>query len=64
VHLLDFQREIYGRHVRIEFLHKLRDEQRYPDLEELRKQIAIDVENTRKFFRATASENSSARRVS
>jgi riboflavin kinase/FMN adenylyltransferase len=64
VHLLDFQREIYGRHVRIEFLHKLRDEQRYPNLEELRKQIAIDVENTRKFFRATASENSSARRVS
>jgi riboflavin kinase/FMN adenylyltransferase len=64
VHLLDFQREIYGRHVRIEFLHKLRDEQRYPDLEELRKQIAIDVENTRKFFRATSSENSSARRVS
>jgi riboflavin kinase/FMN adenylyltransferase len=64
VHLLDFQREIYGRHVRVEFLHKLRDEQRYPDLDELRKQIAIDVENTRRFFRAPAHENSGARKVS
>ena len=64
VHLLDFQREIYGRHVRVEFLHKLRDEQRYPDLEELRKQIAIDVENTRSYFRSAASEHSSTREVS
>jgi len=52
VHLLDFDREIYGAHVRVEFLHKLRDEQRFPDLESLRNQIALDVENTRLFFNA------------
>ena len=52
VHLLDFDREIYGHHVRVEFLHKLRDEQRFPDLETLREQIAADVEHTRRFFQA------------
>ena len=52
VHLLDFDREIYGAHVCVEFFHKLRDEQRFPDLETLRKQIALDVENTRRFFLA------------
>ena len=51
VHLLDFDREIYGAHVCVEFFHKLRDEQRFPDLETLRNQIALDVENTRRFFR-------------
>lgn len=53
VHLLDFQREIYGAHVCVEFFHKLRDEQRFPDLETLRRQIALDVESTRRFFRTT-----------
>ncbi|MCC6532960.1 MAG: bifunctional riboflavin kinase/FAD synthetase [Burkholderiales bacterium] len=50
VHLLDFDRDIYGRHVRVEFLCKLRDEQKYADLESLTKQIALDVEQTRRFF--------------
>ncbi|RPI47693.1 MAG: bifunctional riboflavin kinase/FAD synthetase [Betaproteobacteria bacterium] len=50
VHLLDFERDIYGRHVQVEFLHKLRDEQKYPDLESLRKQIAVDVAQIRRFF--------------
>jgi len=51
VHLLDFDREIYGAHVCVDFLHKLRDEQRYSDLDALRRQIALDVENTRRYFR-------------
>ena len=50
VHLLDFDRDIYGTHVCVEFLHKLRDEQRFPDLETLRRQIADDVDDTRRFF--------------
>jgi riboflavin kinase/FMN adenylyltransferase len=50
VHLLDFERDIYGCHVRVEFLRKLRDEQKYSGLEPLRKQIALDVENTRRYF--------------
>lgn len=51
IHLLDFAREIYGQHLRVEFLHKLRNEEKYPDLQSLTKQIALDVENTRKWFK-------------
>lgn len=50
VHILDFNREIYRRHVRVDFLHKLRDEEKYPDLESLTRQIALDVENAKAFF--------------
>lgn len=50
VHLLDFDREIYGRHLRVDFLHKLRDEETYADLGLLVKQMEKDVENTRSYF--------------
>jgi riboflavin kinase/FMN adenylyltransferase len=50
VHLLDFAQEIYGQHLRVEFLYKLRDEAKFSDLESLTQQIAIDVDKTRKFF--------------
>lgn len=50
VNLLDFSRDIYGAHVRVEFLHRLREERKYPDMESLRRQIAIDVEQTRAYF--------------
>ena len=50
VHILDFDNEIYGSHVRVDFLHKLRDEEKYPDLETLTRQIAVDVENAKRFF--------------
>ncbi len=51
IHLLDFAQEIYGQHLRVEFLHKLRNEEKYPDLKSLTQQIALDVENTRKWFK-------------
>lgn len=50
VHLLDFGEEIYGKHLHVEFLHKLRDEEKYPDLESLTRQIALDVEQTKQWF--------------
>ena len=50
VHLLDFERDIYGAHIRVDFLGKFRDEEKYADVETLKRQIAIDVENARKFF--------------
>jgi riboflavin kinase/FMN adenylyltransferase len=55
VHLLDFSRDIYGCHVRVEFLSKLRDELKYPDLDSLREQIALDVAHTRQYFSNEAS---------
>ena len=50
VHLFDFSREIYNQHLRVDFLHKLRDEEKYPDMESLTRQIALDVEHAKDFF--------------
>jgi riboflavin kinase/FMN adenylyltransferase len=50
VHLFNFNREIYGEHLRVHFLHKLRDEAKYPDLTSLAKQIGQDVTDAKHFF--------------
>jgi riboflavin kinase / FMN adenylyltransferase len=50
VHLFDFGGALYGRHVRVDFLHKFRDEEKYADLPALTRQIALDVENAKNFF--------------
>jgi riboflavin kinase / FMN adenylyltransferase len=55
VHLLDFDGDIYGRHVSVNFLHKLRDEEKYTSLELLTAQIERDVAAVRDFFRSTAT---------
>ena len=54
VYLLDFQGDLYGRHLRVEFLQRLREEQRFDSLAALRAQIARDAEQTRAFFAARA----------
>ena len=50
VFVFDFDAPIYGRRVTVEFLHKLRDEARYPDLEALVRQIRTDVARARDYF--------------
>lgn len=50
VHLLDFDRAIYGAHVTVNFLHKLRDEAKFDSLDALKEQIARDVAHTRTYF--------------
>jgi riboflavin kinase/FMN adenylyltransferase len=50
VHLFEFAQQIYGKHLRVEFLQKLRDEQKFNGLDELTRQIALDVENAKKWF--------------
>jgi len=50
VHLFDFEGELYRRHLRVEFLHKLRDEEKYADLATLARRIARDVEDAKAFF--------------
>jgi riboflavin kinase/FMN adenylyltransferase len=50
VHLLDFARDIYGTHLQVRFLYKLRDEQKFADLDVLKRHIAKDVEDARRFF--------------
>jgi len=51
VHLFDFKAEIYGRRVRVDFLHKLRDEEKYPDLDSLVAQIHRDVDNAKHYLK-------------
>lgn len=50
VHLFDFNRDIYGQHVRVSFLKKIRDEEKFPDLESLKQQIALDEQAAREYF--------------
>ena len=50
VHLLDFDRDIYGTHVTINFLHKIRDEKKFASLDALKAQIADDIAATRASF--------------
>ena len=52
VYLLDFDESIYGRRVSVEFVRKLRDEERYPDLDSLTRQIRVDVAHAREYFAA------------
>ncbi len=55
VHLLDFDRDIYGMHVDVNFLHKLRDEAKFDSLDALKAQIACDVVAVRTFFKTHSS---------
>lgn len=41
-HIIDFEGDIYGRKVRVEFGRKLRDEQRFESVEALQKQLEAD----------------------
>jgi riboflavin kinase / FMN adenylyltransferase len=47
VHVLDWSADLYGQSVRVEFLERLRPEQRFGSAEELAAQIRLDVEAAR-----------------
>ncbi|HSH53854.1 MAG TPA: bifunctional riboflavin kinase/FAD synthetase [Methylotenera sp.] len=51
VHILDFDGDLYDRHVHVEFLHKIRDEMKFDGLEALKAQIAADIVVARDFFK-------------
>jgi len=51
VHLFDFSGDIYGCHVHVDFLHKLREERRFDSFDALKRQIELDAREARAFFR-------------
>lgn len=51
VHLFDFNQEIYGTHVRVKFLHKIRDEMKFADLETLKQWMTADEQTARDYLR-------------
>lgn len=50
VHLFDFDEDIYGCHVSVEFTHKLRDEKEFASLDALKGQIAEDGDAARELL--------------
>jgi len=48
--LLDYEGDLYGKVLRLEFYRHLRDEIRFDSLDALRSQIAADAEATRRYF--------------
>jgi riboflavin kinase/FMN adenylyltransferase len=50
VHILNFNRDIYGRELKIEFVKKLRDEKKFAGVGELVAQIKIDIQAAQKIL--------------
>lgn len=51
VHLFDFDKNIYGKHVHVTFFKKIRDEKKFSTTNELSSQIASDVNDVKQFFK-------------
>ncbi len=49
-HLLDTDRDLYDRPVRLLFVQRLRDERQFPDVDALRAQIDADIRSARRLF--------------
>ncbi len=52
VHLFDFSGNLYGRHLRVDFLHKIRDEEKFASVDALKARIAQDCDIAREFLAA------------
>jgi riboflavin kinase/FMN adenylyltransferase len=49
-HILDFSGDLYNQNVKLDFIEKLRGEERFESVEELIKQIYADIEQTREII--------------
>ena len=49
-HLMDFEGDLYGQELELFFVEKLRDERKFGSLEELRRQIAADIQEAAQSF--------------
>ena len=50
VHLLDFNQKIYGETLEVEFIKKVREEQKFLNLQNLKDQIFKDISAAREYF--------------
>jgi riboflavin kinase/FMN adenylyltransferase len=51
VHVLDFNGDLYDKHVHVEFMHKIREEMKFENLDALKAHIAKDIEVARTYFK-------------
>ncbi len=49
-HIIDFNEDIYGKDVTVEFLLRIRDEKKFPSLDALKEQLMKDTKTTRDYF--------------
>lgn len=56
VHLLDFDGDLYGRKVQVEYLRFVRPEIKFPSVEDMRAQVMRDIEEAKRFFAAGEAE--------
>ncbi len=56
-HVFDFDGDLYGRHVRVDFRLHLREERRFESVDALRGQIADDARRAREFFGLTTDSD-------
>ena len=50
VHLFDCEEELYRQRLTVKFLARLRDEQKFSSLDELKHQISLDVQQAKQYF--------------
>ena len=50
VYIFDFNDDIYGKYLNVDFLHKIRDEKKFESLDELKKWIEDDIVKARDWF--------------
>jgi riboflavin kinase/FMN adenylyltransferase len=55
VHLFEFSQQLYGQHIEVVIHHKLRDEHKFNSLEQLKAQIALDVDKAKQYFQQQLS---------
>ena len=52
-HIINYNGLLYGKEIRVEFYHRLRDEVRFADTRALQKQVREDTRNTIRYFETT-----------
>jgi len=60
-HILDFSGDIVGKEIRINFLNRLRDEKRYSSVDELIRQISLDIRDARKWAEENRAQSGPCR---
>src|SRR6185312_13418819 len=56
VHLFDFDGDLYDKTLRVGFMHRIRGEQRFSGIEELKRQIKHDADRARELLRGSMPE--------
>lgn len=60
VHIFDYNLNLYGKFIQVDFIKKIRSEKKFATFEELRLQIKTDLEVAREFFKCSSNKLSSS----